>query len=228
MYKLKLLYIRYAIIYDVKQIALYIMKCRDLCEIQINQMKLQVEYLGKGRYSTVYRDSSSPDQVFIRTHENDYTKEVLSMCHSVHLPKMNQMAEETARNGVIFTWWKSVYVKNIVAADTVAWKQAKILQEVARDIKIGNINAYPHLTREDRLVQQLRDISDQVQITNGLPDELKEAVESLTTWMLSYSAYSSFEFNKPNLGVDKDGRLILRDVNLCVKECERTPVFGIK
>lgn len=166
-----------------------------------NGKKTEVEYLGKGRFSTCYKTS---DTVYTFTNEHDYSKEAISMwCDTEikHIPKIEYVGDSGLQRV-----YKMPLYKKLMAKNKKAWEQYKELQR-AENKKFEFIQSIPNFNWKIHGLDIMHKMIDIIQ-----NEEIKEALTEIRNGISNYGLSYCFEFPKRNLVVDENDDIILLDV----------------
>jgi len=169
-----------------------------------NGSSVEVERIGSGRYTTAWRNNHF---VYLQTHEDDRSKEILLRIDGehLHIPRVERL-EWDERNKK-YEWYREPLYKPLTAKSGDAWKQFKILHKyyngayseaMKRDSYRWDAYTFNGVLRED------------MENDDQLPQSLRDAVIALIDEAGDYGQYM-VEITKKNSAVDDDGRLILLD-----------------
>lgn len=166
---------------------------------------VEVERIGRGRYTTAWRNCSS---VYLQTNERDYGKEIVSrLCdkHNPHIPACEQLeAPDSVHN-----WYKMPWYKPLTAKSGKAWEDFKALKHMWEDAR--RANGYdPKRTDDQDAYDTNAGFVELVEGATYLDEPLKEAVRLLVDECCNYGTYT-IEISKRNCAVDGAGNLILLD-----------------
>jgi hypothetical protein len=170
-----------------------------------NGDKVEVERIGKGRYTTAWRNCSS---VYLQTNEKDYGKEIVCRAaHSKnpHIPVCTQLESE----GSMYNWYKMPLYQPLTAKSGKAWQDFKVLKQMWEDAR-RSIGYDPKRTDEQDVYATNAAFGELVDDSTYLDESTKEAVRILLDECGNYGTYT-IEITKKNCAVDGEGNLILLD-----------------
>lgn len=175
------------------------MRSSDIVRIHLGGKEVLAEYLGKGRHAKAYRIGNGV-LLYVR---DCLMKEAIAGINHVHVPTIEYVDTHCE-----VTVWKMPFYQPLASKYTEAWAQAKELMRVTADANalIQQRNRKIHHT--DLGYQMARYVCD----TANIPELLRDALEEMIEKAKNYGEGVTFEFSRRNLGVDEQGRLILRDV----------------
>lgn len=165
--------------------------------------KKELEYLGKGRFTTAYKNGQF---VYLFTNEDidkgDWAKEAISMfCRDhTHIPDIWEVEQLDS-----ITIYKTKYYEPLTAQHKEAWQLAKYLEK--ERMRLWFANNYQINTRKKQWYEVMQEFIDTITV----PGSIKEALQELLNAGLNYDHSVAFEFNKKNLGVDEQGNLVFID-----------------
>ena len=172
-------------------------------ELITNRGVFTGEKIGKGAFTTAYREYGEPHGGYVLLVTDDPMKDVLhdlTGTANPHLPGLDYV-------GYLVKTGESVYRTNyfprLRAASVAAWAQYKVLRALADDMRWYGV------ARKSGLFP-VHEFDHRVRHTEGLPESLKDAISLLCDSALEYQA-PNFEFAPRNLGTSGD-TLILLDV----------------
>jgi hypothetical protein len=169
---------------------------------------VQVEKIGKGRFTTAWRNCTN---VYLQTHETDYSKEILSsLAHAdrnPHIPDVSELG--WMDNEKPYRWYKAPLYHPLTAANKIAWKQYKTLHNLTQTCWSKALYILP--TNPNATAQRYNELLRESLESADLFDTLKEAVEQLIDSCYSYGTGYMIEVTKKNCAVDDAGTLILLD-----------------
>lgn len=169
---------------------------------------VEVEKIGKGRYTTAWRNSH---YVYLQTHENDSSKELLSrLPDNPHLPKVECLGIFDGNSP--YRLFREPLYQPLTAKHRKAWELFKLVK-TARDEAERESRHARAWTRSDpgTDAMELNQLfEDKIVDATYIPEPLKDAVRKLTYACANYGAYC-IEITKKNCAVDADGNLILLD-----------------
>lgn len=201
------------------------MRRGDFRDIRVDGTTLRAEYLGKGRYATAWQVAGPTGRVYLFVKEGTcYMKEALlpmwvgeGSQRSPHLPEVKKHEDACVR-GQWYDVYSMPYYRTLTAKDGEAWKQYRELlraNEQARKEILRSSWPCKLLSREGHTVNwRTIELAD-------VPEPLKEGLEDLTNAIASFGCGCTLEFAPRNLGVDAEGRLILRDVAFDAEKIEQ-------
>jgi len=171
-------------------------KTLKVATFTLNGREIQATYLGAGHYAKAFRDGSD---VYILV-KDCLMKEAIAMFAQghVHVPVVEKLDSLPDEETVLY---RMDYYEPLTSAHKTAWQHFRALQRILEDARstrdFGHdiMNAVCDGAREAKL-----------------PDSLIEALEALTIAGSTYGDGVCFEFAQRNLGVDEQGRLVLRDI----------------
>lgn len=183
---------------------------------------VMLEYLGAGMFHTCYLDTTTK-RVYSVTKDRDiegavdYSKEILSHpqlgCDpSPHIPTVEYVGDLEGSDRRVYRM--PVYQKLRAKINQDAWFYLKRLEQARKDawdaiyqkwvasrqLRITDIGVFVN-----QRVLELMDVP-------GVPESLKEALNSLYEAAQNYGTSYVFEFSPRNVMVDENGTLILLDV----------------
>lgn len=174
--------------------------------------KKELEYLGKGQFTTAYKNGKF---VYLFTNKSsekgDWAKEAISLfCRDhTHIPDIWHVEE--LDSGI--TIYKTNYYEPLMAKHKEAWKLAKYLEEERWRLWMANFIQVR--SRHRMWFEVMQEFIDTITV----PESIKEALQELLYAGMNYDQSVAFEFNKKNLGVDEQGNLVFID---CLWFPERT------
>lgn len=176
---------------------------------------IPVEFIGKGRFSEAWKNCTSV-YVITRAREwgTDYAKEMLSHLtddetFNKHIPMVEYLGDIDGRDDKVY---KMPLYEKLTAKYVKAWSQFKLLEaakEQAWNETMAKVdyrkkfNPYDCVVVNDRTIELLTE--------QGLDEELLEALQLLRDNITNWGTQFLFEFEKRNLCVDSQGKLILLD-----------------
>ncbi len=170
-----------------------------------NGETVEVERIGKGRYTTAWRNCSN---VYLQTNEKDYGKEIVARLrdeHNPHLPACEQLdSSESVHN-----WYRMPLYKPLTAKAGRAWDDYKVLHETWEDARRA-VGYKPGRTDDQDVYETNAKFGELVDDATYLSGPLKEAVRLLLDECANYGTYT-IEITKKNSAVDESGNLILLD-----------------
>ena len=168
--------------------------------------EVEVQKLGRGRYTTAWRSIADPTTVYLQVREGENSKELLSRLAAKHIPVLERVG--TLGDCDLY---KSRYYSKLTAKSGEAWRHFRALQ---KHIQQAHIEQQATRSRLSGDAERARQTNDRFQFfveeDETLPDSLREAIVSIVTWAASYTGYL-IEICAKNLAVDSDGALILLD-----------------
>lgn len=168
-----------------------------------NGRTLEGRPLGKGLFSRAYMVER---QVYIVNVKEDYSKECIALfCQAecIHIPKIKYLGYNCKDQQVFIM----PYYDKLKASHKEAWNQGKKLR--------GYIDLAYSETRQRKNHEFSEWIQENLESLN-VPASLKEAIRTIVNAAMNYGEDARLEANPANLGVDKKGNLVLRDI-LCFK-----------
>lgn len=170
-----------------------------------NGTEAHVERIGKGRYSTAWKNGSA---VYVQTHEKDYGKELLcQITGKAHLPVIEHIGTEG-----IYNWYKMPLYQKLTAKQKEAWLDYRHLQGLQKEsfseerAAVGWRGDINPASVNDRFLDKVR---QDVHLVNSHYDA---AIESLVEWCSNYGeTWLIEELQARNCAVDANGELILLD-----------------
>lgn len=190
----------------------------------INGQSFTLEKIGKGAFSTAYRDLENPDQVLIFVRDlqdqdlQDYSKEALAdWCYSdnqgamKHIPKMEWLDQEYKERGNFYQVFLTDFYENLSAKHKQAWtqhKQIKRLFDQALTSRGNNEHALDQTRRFLKLAEK------------ELDQDMYDALIAVSDAFRNFDD-PSFDLGKRNFGVSNEGVLILRDVVFCQEKMRK-------
>lgn len=193
------------------------MKRGDVVPIFVAGQRLEAEYVGAGRYATAYRHR---DDVYLFV-VGDTMKEALSETPpGPHIPRCEYVEAQDRRGSTEpVRVFRTAYSRTLGADCREAWGQYRALQrahdQACRDIE-QRVEARGE--RWGVFSQYGPEISERAIEIADVPEDLRDALSRLLNSGNNYSHGVCFEFARRNLGVDGEGRLVLRDALI---DCER-------
>lgn len=173
---------------------------------------VEVEKLGKGRYTMAWRSVSNPAVVYLQVSDRDNSKELLSHLDGVHIPKLEQCGQFTAEE----TLYRTQFYEPLTASNRPAWNLFKVLQRYAEQ---ALREAQPKYNERLNVQRVNEDFASLVEEDDALPQSIRDDVRALVNWACSYGEYL-IEISKRNLAVDGE-TLILLDPVFDYAEVER-------
>ena len=191
------------------------------------------EYLGAGHWCRAWRvpadfepgqknaDYPKADwagRVLLITKENDYSKEILSrgginpqLDGLPHIPVVDTVTEDhRGRAGEYHRVYLMDYYPTLTADNREAWRQFRALDKAHdtahREKCFATVGKEPIYTFAHQISNETLDLA-----RPDIPESLAEALQALIDAAASYGSSWGVEFRKANLGMDTEGRLILRD-----------------
>jgi hypothetical protein len=163
-------------------------------------LKIEVEFLGKGSFTTCYTDKKSVYS-FVKTYglkEVDYSKQGIALytSNNPYIPDFKILGDLDN-----FEVFKSPLYHPLKKENKIAWNEAKILTKIWSHY-FGNSSKSNYDINKDLIID----------CTGLLTDELIEALTSINDAMSNYGDTYRFEFPVRNLAVDDTGHLILLDI----------------
>lgn len=164
----------------------------------------ELRKIGKGTFATVYEVVGKPDRVvaIVPDCKQEYSKELLARIWeddngSPHLPYVRRLGSLPDGEAYIMPR----YEVPLRASHTAAWASFKVLRD-----------CWQGLRWDDRqhgyyAMEKVLGCSE-----HKLTPELHAALSTLRDYAADYGEDYAFEFAPRNLGVDKNGTLILLDV----------------
>lgn len=174
--------------------------------LTIDDRQLEVEQIGKGRYSTAYK---SGETVYLKTSTDDSSKEMLCSLSGNHkyLPLIQFIG---SFNGEYNLYEMPLY-QPLLAASKTAWAEFKVLKQLWEEAcKDAVRSAFSYRPTPNECARVISDNFNSRVTDSELPEPLKDAVDALVTKCQDYGGYQ-VEISKRNCAVDKDGSLILLD-----------------
>jgi hypothetical protein len=184
------------------------MRSGDRRTITVDGKKLDAEFLGQGHYAKAYRVG---DDVYLFVTEC-YMKEAIEGIEGPHIPKVERHDVVSSRSGEDTYVYKMPFFEPLTPKHAAAWAQFRELQRATEEAKEALAEEYGQKGRSFRLIYDGYAVNDRLIDIAQVPASLKTALRDMASNASNYGAGVTFEFAKRNLGVDKSGNLILRDV----------------
>ncbi len=185
--------------------------------------EITLERLGKGMFHTCYVDRTTK-QVYSITIERetgaDYSKEILSRCDpSLHIPPVEELGALDGKDNRVY---RMPLYEPIRASHKEAWDLLKRLEQAKDDAwkAIVAQEVTPRKMRVDDIGCMVNSLVCEMTDAPGIPQSLKDALESLRDEASNYGSDYVFEFSRRNVMVDGNGVLILLDVLFSLKTVE--------
>lgn len=184
---------------------------------------VMLEYLGAGMFHTCYLDTTTK-KVYSVTKDRrgidgaeDYSKEILSHpttgCDpSPHIPPVEYVGDLDGSDRRVYRM--PVYQKLRAKINQDAWFYLKRLKQARQDawsaVYSEQVNSRKMRVTDIGILvnQSVIELMD----APGVPQSLKDALDSLCDAASNYGASYVFEFSPRNVMVDENGTLILLDV----------------
>jgi hypothetical protein len=183
------------------------MKRGDTRTITVDETKIEdAEYLGRGMFCTAYRVL---DTVYCFV-KDCYMKEAISGIDQPHVPNITRH-ESTDE----FDVYSMPYYGPLRAAHKTAWAQYKMLDRAWDEARYRAYEELKDTSQQFRAEDHNYMVNDCMVETLrswGADDDLVSAIEQMNYAASNYGSDITYEFGVRNLGVDQDGRLVLRDV----------------
>lgn len=167
-------------------------------------------YLGAGHYATAYHIGG---EVYLFV-ENDFMKSAIEEQADMtlpHLPKIERLDDPSPNRDTML--FKMPYYAPLTAARKQAWADYKALRD-AREKARSIVMTRSEKAREpvSQFVLRGHEINDLIAEDPSLREPIRIAIRELSDAAANYGSSVTFEFSPRNLGVDREGCLILRDV----------------
>lgn len=170
--------------------------------LTIDDKQVEVERLGKGRYTTAWANCSN---VYLQTHEKDYSKEILSRIEPMkHLPQVKLLGEMQPP----WRLYQEPKYEPLMASERKAWEDFKVLTSLIDDTRKALI--YNRFNQPWDAYSFNGHFLELVECSLNVSADLKDAIRELINAAGNYSQYC-IEITKKNCAVDGDGNLILLD-----------------
>lgn len=182
---------------------------------------IPVEKIGKGTFSTVYREIDGARRVFSVVAENVSDEEIAQMAHgsdpnNPHLPRVDRIGTLTDGRSIYeMPFYHTPF--RAARANTASRAAYSALQKC-----INSVMPEYRVGREERGYNiALRKIECIEMTSAKIPIRLVDAVRGLFENSTNYSDQYDFEFSPRNTATDDEGNLVLLDVI-----CDRDQLFG--
>ena len=170
---------------------------------------LHLEKIGKGMFSTIYRETGGERRVFAMTVDGAYEKEILATAHeeypeNPHLPALEKFGILTDDRMVyVMKHYTAPYrVANANEEDAKAFLTIrKCVHEPAAFHAIHRMSGYEG---SHHRIDCMR--------AAGLPEPLLEAITAIVEASSNYGDSFTMEFSPRNVATDEHGRLVLLDL----------------
>jgi hypothetical protein len=173
---------------------------------------VEVERIGKGRFTTAWADST---WVYLQTRETDYAKEILEGLRGcTHIPETESLG--WASGNAPYRFYRQPRYRKLRAKHKAAWADFRALQICLRDAMLAWTAKGP---RQGSWAQYQRQQSiylvqmfAEMVAASGVRDSLKRSVQALADETCNYGDSWSVEICARNLAVHPDrDELILLD-----------------
>jgi len=208
------------------------MEVGDKAVIEVGNNKIPFVFVGGGGTTLAFSEEGFPSIVYLfvadlsfwdGTIAEDMSKDVLAEAYLAtpgnrYLPQVEFLKKtyvagpELNKDCKIY---KMPFYNDIEKTDTEAWIEMKILHKLRSDGKVQIKNEYREATGK---VPSLSFLGNKAAERSVQLAKLKDNKEMARALEALYNAISTknrpgitFEFNKRNIGIDNDGRIILRD-----------------
>ena len=175
------------------------MKSGTQTTIVLRNEKIEATYIGSGRHAKAYRVK---DDVFLFVRDC-LMKEAIAGIEHPHVPVLKHV-ENKNEVGI----WMMPFYEPLTAKNRAAWSQYRELKRCASEAVPRVINSNPKMHHADLGYMMARHVCENADVNATLRSALDEMIEKAK----DYGEGISFEFDKRNLGIDEEGRLVLRDV----------------
>jgi len=168
---------------------------------------VEVEQLGRGRYTIAWRSVANPSAVYLQVRDVDKSKELLSRLEGPHIPKLEYCGQFEAEE----TLYLTQFYAPLTAKNKAAWNVYKVLSRYAEQAYRQN-QPQSYGRQEPLNVQRVNeDFASMVEEDDELPQSIREDVRALVSWSCSYGDYM-VEIAKRNLAVDGETLILLDPV----------------
>jgi len=174
---------------------------------------VEVERIGKGRFTTAWADST---WVYLQTHESDYAKEILEGLNGcTHIPETEALGGFDG-SAPYRLYRQPRYRKLRAKLHPAAWADFRALEVCLRDAVIAWTAKGPQYTswaqyQRQQSIYLVQMFAENVE-ASGVRDSLKRTVRALADETANYGGSWSVEICRRNLAVHPDrDELILLD-----------------
>ena len=181
------------------------------CYLTMGDKTLELDYLGKGRFSEAWSNGSKA-YIFTDTRKGDYSKEILADLtgHTKHLPDVERVGYLDNSDVVLFAMPK---YKMLRAKDKKAWEQFRAFQQAVKGAWRDTITK--HQGKPDKWITAYCGYDQGCKVADLLNAagevDLAQAVQYLADSSANYGSGYWMEAAKRNCGVDSSGDLVLMD-----------------
>lgn len=194
------------------------MRKGDVRKIVVDGKAMEATFLGRGRYAKAFQHGETV-YLFVK---GCYMKNALTeFAESMpHLPAIVQHDSEEDRDGAVYVFSMPFY-RTLTAGDIRAWADYKELKRANEQAYKEVCGGMPGFKDRRSLQTHGYEVNRRMIDLAQVSDELKAALSELADAICNYGSGCTFEFAPRNLGVDAEGRLILRDIAFDSEEVER-------
>lgn len=170
-----------------------------------NERRPIVERIGRGRFTTAYREIDTPTVYLFASETGDSSKRILMDCAGPYIPALKLLGDRGDS-----TVFETTFYPRLTAKSVGAWAQYRLIAK-CREAAWSEV-----VMKRDRHTCPLSELGydvmsrtvDAVQPQN---EELAEALQQVADSACNYGQSYVFEFAPRNLATDDAGHLILLD-----------------
>lgn len=169
---------------------------------------LLAQYIGRGKFSNVFRVKSIQDRVYIYTKHGDLSKDILSHIDRTgnrHIPMMRYLGP--MQNGEIDVYQSMYYTTPVIKPLSIGqnWKTVLALRH-------AHAEACAEFPGDIIAKNQCIDFNYYIVENAKVPRKIREALTLITESAQDWGKHYLFDdFKGRNLGLDKNGRLVFID-----------------
>lgn len=208
------------------------MEAGDKAVVEVGNQKIPFVFVGGGGTTLAFSEEGFPSVVYLfvadlqfldGSTDEDMSKDVLAEAYlsapgNKYLPQIEFLKRtyvagpELNKNCKIY---KMPFYDDIEQSDAEAWLEMKVLHKLRSDGKVQVKSEYRESTGKSPSLSFLGNNAAARTLELAKLKENKEMAQALEAMYKSIATKArpgmTFEFNKRNIGVDNDGRIVLRD-----------------
>lgn len=188
------------------------MKTGTWTRITVDFKEFEAQFIGKGRYARAFLEPKS--RLVYLFVQGCYLKEGVSMWADKlpHVPAITRHESQDDCHGETVHVFSMPFYAPLRACHKTAWAQFRELQRANEEARSEICQSRDYQGKFKRLSVYGYDVNRLTIERANVPASLKAALETMADAILNYGCGCTFEVNARNLGVDDQGRLVLRDI----------------